>query len=446
MIVAFLRHGNTENRISVIRKLKGKMRRLGTHSCGAHVADLALQQTPQDSKTLKTLRTSLWNEFYGERFSIAVANAKGEVSASNALKSFNNFEPKVQLAVLDDLKRVVMKMADKGLLRYSYVQRLTYEFLVKVEKLRDSSDENAQKFYESTVSALVPLVTEASLAMISTSEGTKSICRVLAISQAKDKKKLLKKWKGHIKNMCVHEYGYLTIITALNVVDDTVTLKKSLLSELAKEITEEEIFASVTDPSGICRKLYLYLTIPYEHMRRYFSKDEIELMTPVKGTSKKDPEMRKNEINGVLKENLESCCIENVVQLAKDKKGSDVLLNVLNRWWNVDLCKAITNAVESEMQNILEHPTGQVTIKRALVLDKERKDSEKDNVLADTIWKLMKPDVKKWISINRCAFVLNALLEHPCTSKDVKQSLKENETVLKENKELAAVKIIMKVL
>jgi len=447
MIVAFLRHGSTQHRLFVLKEIKGHMKRLGTHNCGAHVADLALQTTSHDTKQLKSLRTSLWNEFYGQRFAIAVANAGLDLSNSKALKCYDDIDLKTKLAILTDLKQVVLKIADKGLLRYAYAQRLSYEFICKTEPLRSIESEDAQKFYSSSVSSLVPLISEASLAMISTSEGTKCICRTLALSGAKEKKKLIKKWKGHINNISIHEYGYLAIVTALNTTDDTVLLKKFIISELVKERSSEEVLACILDPTGIGRKLYLYLLVSQDKLPRYFSPTEIKVMTPVEGTSKKDPDMRRSELNKQMKDILESCCIENVEQIASDKKGSDVLLHVLSRWWNEDVSKSIVKMVENNMKELLEHPTAQVTIKRAVNIEKEHLEhveNKSDYNMGSEIWKLMKPSVKAWLSINRASFVINSLLEHPETASDVRSSLLKHDNVMKKHEGLASIKVIRK--
>lgn len=48
----------------------------------------------------------------------------------------------------------------------------------------------------------------------------------------------MKALKEHIVELAKHEHGHCTIITLMDVIDDTVLLNKIILSELLKHATE----------------------------------------------------------------------------------------------------------------------------------------------------------------------------------------------------------------
>ena len=324
MLVAFLRHGRAEDRTAVLRALKGHMSRLGTHNCAAHVVELAVQETGSDPKGLKAMRNRLFAEFYGERYRLFAAgnNDGGAVglSSGSSLK-LSVVDVEKRMAVLEDIRRQLQKQTDKGLLRYAFSQRLLWEYIQSVEKGEDGVDAKA------AIVPVVPLVYEASLAMVATAHGAKSLCRILAYAQAKDKRKVIKKWKGHIQNMAVHDNGYLVLLAALNVTDDTVLLRKSIINDLVA-MPKEQLLNSVMDVTGIGRKVYLFIIAAHERLPRYLTKEELKAMKPAEGTAKKGEEQRKEEYREMMKDKLVALCEENLLQMICDQRAVDVVFEV----------------------------------------------------------------------------------------------------------------------
>ena len=57
-------------------------------------------------------------------------------------------------------------------------------------------------------------------------------CRCMALSQPKGRKQMVKAMKEHAMKLVCHPHGYLFVMRAFDVVDDTVLLNKQLLAEM----------------------------------------------------------------------------------------------------------------------------------------------------------------------------------------------------------------------
>lgn len=429
MLVAFLRHGGAQERATVLKALQGHMTRLGTHNCAAHVVELAVQDTASDTKNIKAIRRRLFAEFYGERYRLSAA-VTTKVEAALLL---NVVPEESRMQVLADVRRILQKQADKGLLRYAFAQRLLFEYVQSAEKGEAGVDAMT------AIQPVVPLVYEASLAMVSTSAGAKALCRILAFAQAKDKRKVIKKWKGHTQNMAMHDNGYLVVLAALNMTDDTVLLRKSVVSDLLA-MSQQKLLASVLDPTGIGRKVILFVIAHPDRLPRYLSKDEREVIAPASGTAKKGEEQRKEEYRDGFKEVLVKLCEDNLLSMICDQKGVDVVFEVVARWTPTSITDSLAELVKEKGSEVLEQKYAQLLINRILQIE----SGKKERGFAQRMLQIMKPNLDKWLGINRPAFVINALLEHSQVAEEVKDLLKPHKKNIQANEKLPASKVLLK--
>lgn len=61
-----------------------------------------------------------------------------------------------------------------------------------------------------------------------------SLHKIWLVGSPKDRKKILKALKGKVMEACNHPSGYLLILRIFDVVDDTVNVQKSILSEMVR--------------------------------------------------------------------------------------------------------------------------------------------------------------------------------------------------------------------
>lgn len=83
-------------------------------------------------------------------------------------------------------------------------------------------------------------------------EGLKVACGVFTISNAKDRKVLLKHFKGKAKEMAIHPIASLFLLKVISSYDDTVTCKKYIVNDLVTNF--EELIQD--DPEKIVEWLY----------------------------------------------------------------------------------------------------------------------------------------------------------------------------------------------
>jgi adenylylsulfate kinase-like enzyme len=71
--------------------------------------------------------------------------------------------------------------------------------------------------------------------MVSSADGASSIARCIAHAQAKDRKKFVRVLKGHAVNLLFHDFGYIVLTALISMIDDTVLINKSILTEIMSE-------------------------------------------------------------------------------------------------------------------------------------------------------------------------------------------------------------------
>lgn len=70
------------------------------------------------------------------------------------------------------------------------------------------------------------------LKMVHTHEGAGAACMALAYGSARDRKRLVRAMKGHVRDLAVNEWGHVVLCMALAVVDDTALLGKMVVPEI----------------------------------------------------------------------------------------------------------------------------------------------------------------------------------------------------------------------
>jgi pumilio family protein 6 len=197
------------------KAFKGKAPELLRHPAGTHVLDdLYVQSNAEQRKMMEA-------EFYGKEYSLFASgtlnNTKGAPDTLAALLA--SVEGQKQLSIVRHIASTLTPVIEKGLVDNQLAHRLISEYLKNAPP----------SLVEDAVESLSG---EALLHMIHTHEGTEAACMVLAYGSAKDRKKAIKAFKGHVAAAVTDEWGYLAVCTALSVTDDTALLRKNIISDL----------------------------------------------------------------------------------------------------------------------------------------------------------------------------------------------------------------------
>jgi hypothetical protein len=236
-------------------------------------------------------------------------------------------------SLLDHMRDLCQRFVDKGLLEFSYVHHLIWEYVSECDGLT------------SRFSDLVNLLSDSALKLITTKPGAKVMCTIISNSSAKDRKKILKSLKGHVLESLLHDSGHLAIMRLVDVTDDTVNVQKMLLDEimipqpmLKYSATGEQINDPFPPLIKIAkhqfgRKLLLRLLSP---QKRHLEPDEESLFTLesiATGTSKKNPNVRRHEHVVYLRNPLLQIVSSNLHYLITCPMGSTVLLEVISTFF-----------------------------------------------------------------------------------------------------------------
>jgi pumilio family protein 6 len=447
------------------QSLRKQMTKLAVHSVGSRVVELLFATFP--SKATAPLKL----ELYGPQYALfATSNptptdgkSKSSISPTlPTLASFIETNPDKLESTLTHLQTLLQKGLDKHLTGFAYFHSLIFDY-VSIASPNDIRD------------FLTPALAEHSLHLISTRAGTKVVCECAAYGSVKDRKKMLKCFKGYTRSSLLHRDAYLAILRMVDVMDDTVLVNKMLLAELhqnsdpkaaasgGEEDEEEEKPSPILDLvlSDTGSKMFLLLLVSKDEevtssdeekssskWQKYLDPYEIEVLhrNPTVTdngesvpTSKKEDETRRQELVVYLKELLVDACVKHTEELMRSKAGSKVLIEACESFPSEELYNAVLEVCADSMENdsmdeeggkalpILEDPVGHLTLKH-LFLAEARNDSagvdEDDTSLARMFYDKFQSNLGDIASTNRGAFVLSALIAVPSVKEDVKKTLK----------------------
>lgn len=255
-----LKCGLPELRRDIIKQFYGHVTKLTSHIISAPIFEYAY--TIAESYQ----RQELMQEYFGEIYK------SSKDDHVYHLKDVYKDSPEMKAAALSATKANLLKVLNKNCLDSTLVQSVLEQFL----------SECSEKDKAELVPLLIPYI-----AVISNSkDGAKAAMQCIWSSSAKERKSIMKDLKEHLIDLSKHEHGYRTVITLLDVVDDTVLLNKIILSELFKHAQE-----LVVDSWG--RRVIFWLVLPGGgHVSLLEELEKGRLIA----SSKKPTEIRRKEI------------------------------------------------------------------------------------------------------------------------------------------------------
>jgi pumilio family protein 6 len=378
--------------------------------------------------------------------------------ASPALPSLAEFvkeNPDKLESTLSHLQSLLQKGLDKSLTGFAYFHSLLLDYA------SIASPNDVRSF-------LAPALAEHSLHLLSTRAGTKVVCECAAYGTVKDRKKMIKCFKGYARSSLLHRDAYLAILRMCDVMDDTVLTNKMLLAELHKNSDseskggekdgkeEEEEQSPVLDLvlSDTGSKLFLLLLVSKEEetgddekstprWQKYLDPYELSAlhrnpMVTENGeevpTSKKEDETRRRELVVYLKDLLSDVCVKHAEEMMKSKPGSRVLMEVCESYPSEEVFDAIVEACaggdgEDDTEDSLtmvEDSVGHLALKHIFLSEGKKELDEGEPSLAQKFYSRFEERLSDIASSNRGAFVLSALMQTSVKDK-VKETLKSHE-------------------
>eukprot|EP00877_Chromochloris_zofingiensis_P001125 jgi/Chrzof1/11012/Cz05g20110.t1 len=199
----------------LVRLFKGHIAELLRHPAGTDVLVDMYDVAPQP------LRNAMCAELYGREYALFDGVDQQGGSIAHLKQLLDGAAPAKRRAVLQHLSKQLAPVMEKGLLHPPMTHRLVREFL---EAAPSSAIVDAVDTLAQTGGNV--------LKMVHTHDGAAAACMLFAYGTPKDRKRLIKGMKGHVRTMAENEWGNAVVCTALSVVDDTALVGKSILGEL----------------------------------------------------------------------------------------------------------------------------------------------------------------------------------------------------------------------
>lgn len=191
--------------------------------------------------------------------------------------------------------------------------------------------------------------------MLHTREGARVAQYCLLYASPKDRKHIVKSFKGFIHSIAKEQYGHAVLLSCFECIDDTVLVGKALITELFKPASAEFLVNELLrDQYGSRVILFLLCGRNKRYQPAYIIKELQETDAIRAETSKKDPESRYAQLLEFTLPLLIPEVARFADELIRDKAGSTVLLETCNNAPSADSISAITEAVLNQVQSALD--------------------------------------------------------------------------------------------
>lgn len=254
-------------------------------------------------------------EFYGPEYALFKSNEA--ITVHDMIKK----NPLKKDSITRHLGEVVNSILEKGtcnIATVSIVHRAVLEYLLLAE--------------DKAIQDMIDLLKDHLVHILHTREGARVAQLCILHSTSKNRKHIIKSFKGFVGKIAREQYGHAALITCFECVDDTVLLQKAIMAELLKDGTEgpNDTFVNLLR-SKFGSRLVLYILMGRN--RKYqpaYLVNELDEMDVVRAkTSKKDDALRKKELLDAISAPLLTAIENHANELLRDRQGGQVVSETL---------------------------------------------------------------------------------------------------------------------
>lgn len=394
-LMKVLRHGNKEQRNYVITALSGKVVFLMKHKFASKVVETAYNDWANASQ-----RALLSQEFYGPEFKLFKDESITTLSAALAK------HPEKREVFLKHMSQAIEPIIAKGVFNHSLLHRLTNEYLTHCN--------------ENERSEMIQSLRQAVVQVLHTRDGARVGMTCIWYGTQKDRKDIIKSFKGHVTKICLEEHGHMVLMALFDAVDDTKLVAKAIVTEIATNWRDIAVHEHG-------RKVVMYLLAGRDS--KYTHPQIIDILKQGDGNpnSKKDMATRHKELLQYASPSwLEAVSHEPEMWL-KDSKNCLVLGSILKFCVGEELQAAfkavasvIGNPLDQDLRNAfssngekvqywVEQSAVHMTIKKLIQFDKLR--TQPPYFSQAIIDEVDSDEIKGWLSCNRGSFLLVLMVE-----------------------------------
>ncbi|GAB7363876.1 hypothetical protein MBLNU230_g4439t1 [Neophaeotheca triangularis] len=449
MVAKMVVEGTDETRDMIVPEFYGHVRRLINHPEASWIVDDIYRQvaTPQQKATM--LR-----EWYGAEFALfhkkpSASNSK-TVAADNTadLKAILEANPEKRKVILQYLLQMINALVQKKMTGFTMLHDAMLQYFLA---LQPGSEEH-REFMEILKGDIDPDVEGGGGDLFKnlafTKSGSRLVSLAIAYGTAKDRKVILRVFKGTVEMMSMDQHAKTVLCVALDVPDDVTMSSKAVFGELLNVRIDDEskrldkVQETLLHPNARLPVLY-----PMAGMAKWLVGDAekallMEVQEIRKTTSKKAPELRRAGLLEHLSGPVLELVSKRAEQLAQTTFGCQFITETLlaaNGEQKGEAKRAVASLAQGdplEEEHLAKNPAAGRML-RTLVSGGTFDPTTKTTVLAepnltfaDVLYPVIKNHIVQW-ACSDSSFVVVALLETQDASAAIKG---EVEAKLKKNK------------
>jgi pumilio homology domain family member 6 len=321
LIGKLLVQNDEEIRDLIIPEFYGKVRKLINHAEASWILDDIYRTVATKEQKARLLR-----EWYGPEFSLHEMTKDTEPTA--VLKDILGKEPSKRNTIMKSLFDMINTLVQKQMTGFTMLHDAMLQYFLATEPGSEQFNEFGEVIKGDESGDLLKN-------LVFTKSGARLVCLLLAHGSAKDRKQLLKPFKDTLNMMAGDPFGHVVILTAYDVVDDTKLTAKTIFPELLGEEEESRNQNVVAAANNLfARTTLLYLLegaskslFPAGHSFDLEIFDEVHEIR--KTTSKKDTEVRRQELVAALSPHLLSAVAAVPADLMSTSFGCQFIADVL---------------------------------------------------------------------------------------------------------------------
>ncbi|KXJ88256.1 armadillo-type protein [Microdochium bolleyi] len=284
--------GDKEVRGLIVPEFYGKVRKLINHPEASWILDDIYRgaATPEQ-------KAILLREWYGPEFSIFRTSPNQESPPAELAKILEE-QPSKRVIIMKYLREMTNQLVQKKLTGFTMLHDAMLQYFLNAKPGTEELKEYIEMIKEDENDLLKN--------MAFTKSGAKLVCLLLAHGGAKDRKQILKTYKDTFQLMASDPNGHMIILTAYDVIDDTVLTSKSIIPEILGKSEDNQVSNVVicaNDPNARLTVRYL-LEGPSKALFQASHASDLQLLEEIweirKTTSKKDADVRRKELVAAL--------------------------------------------------------------------------------------------------------------------------------------------------
>ncbi|KUI66434.1 Pumilio domain family member 6 [Cytospora mali] len=442
LIGKMLVQNDPEIRDMIIPEFYGKVRKMINHPEAGWILDDIYRGV-----ATKEQKAFLLREWYGPEFSLFKPDENDDVTIE--LSQILVEHPEKRGPIIKHLTGMMNQLVQKKMNGFTMLHDAMLQCFLNLNTESEEYTEFVQLVKDDETGDLLKN-------MAFTKSGSRLVSLLLAHGGAKDRKQYLKLYKDTFESMCGDQYGHRIILTAYDVIDDTVLTSKVIFNEvLGKTEEKHNVIFGANDLNARISLLY-----PFEGTSRALfplsHQGDLELLKEVheirKTTSKKDAEVRRKELVTAMSPSLLEAITTSAKDLVSTSFGcqfvTDVLLGAVG-----DKSQALQAVAEAAAGDPAASETNELyssdyphpsyapwaermykTLIQGGRFDKATKKIELVDPpldFANILYPIIKDHIVAWAT-GRCSFVVVALLESDsfAQKEKIRKALKKNKSEL----------------